>query len=403
MTANITARPDTANVALFERRTYQFIGLYRYFAFAMAVLTEAVWPRLRGEVATDNFFFILGLIALLTIFKIIWPRYDVWRMDPAIVAGGETVVILIAVIWDGGLHSGLLLYSLTPIIANALLYEVKLPLFLAILPGSAMLVSHLLLPRWWPSLGYLLTGNYLVIFVLYVAVTFLIVLIPLRVNVTVLRRLDEQTVSRERRKLSWEIHDNLAQSLGYLCLQLSRSREKLASGDHGQSMAIIEETANDAREAYNQTREAIDFLRLQQSGGSFLAALPDYVSDFGRHSGINARADIPPHSLRLPRDTELQLLGIVQGALSNVRRHAGASNVRVTLTIENSLLKLVVRDDGSGFSPGSADTGRQGHGLDIMRERAAAIGAAISIDGKPGQGTQVLISLPLKGRRGQQK
>jgi signal transduction histidine kinase len=89
----------------------------------------------------------------------------------------------------------------------------------------------------------------------------------------------------------------------------------------------------------------------------------------------------------------------VQEALSNIRKHARASHVRVTLLNGGPRLELLVSDDGVGFNPAAVEpdraTGRPRFGLGTMRERAEAIGAAFAIESEPGQGTRVRVGLSL--------
>jgi two-component system nitrate/nitrite sensor histidine kinase NarX len=104
--------------------------------------------------------------------------------------------------------------------------------------------------------------------------------------------------------------------------------------------------------------------------------------------------------LALPAETELQLLRIVQEALTNIRKHARASAVRVAVTNGGPSVELTVCDDGVGFNLAGAaadpaQSGRAHFGLGTMRERAEAIGADFAIDSQPGCGTRVTVRLPL--------
>jgi signal transduction histidine kinase len=104
--------------------------------------------------------------------------------------------------------------------------------------------------------------------------------------------------------------------------------------------------------------------------------------------------------LALPAETELQLLRIVQEALSNVRKHASASAVQVRVWNGGPLLEVTVSDDGRGFEfepvrPGGAD-GRPHFGLSTMRERAEAIGAEFAVESCPGAGTRVTVRLAVR-------
>ena len=97
----------------------------------------------------------------------------------------------------------------------------------------------------------------------------------------------------------------------------------------------------------------------------------------------------------LPADSQLQVLHILQEALSNVRKHSGATRVTVDIR-RNGMYEFCVRDDGSGFDAAELTERPQDHiGLRIMRERAQRIGAQVHIDTRPGGGTSVTLTLPV--------
>jgi two-component system nitrate/nitrite sensor histidine kinase NarX len=90
---------------------------------------------------------------------------------------------------------------------------------------------------------------------------------------------------------------------------------------------------------------------------------------------------------------QVQLLHVVQEALSNVRKHAGASQVWLDVQ-QQPLWRIEVRDDGRGFAHDDAARDEMHVGLRIMRERAAGIGAQVDVDSAPGEGTRVVVTLP---------
>ena len=117
-----------------------------------------------------------------------------------------------------------------------------------------------------------------------------------------------------------------------------------------------------------------------------LSGLPTYFS---------ARAEA--EKVRLGTESELQLLRIVQEALSNVRKHATARRAGVELAVLQGQLEISVTDDGQGFDPsqiGRSETLR--FGISTMRERAASIGAELSIESLPGTGTRLSVRIPLQ-------
>ena len=211
-------------------------------------------------------------------------------------------------------------------------------------------------------------------------------------------RLHQQSrklaVMEERYRLSREMHDGLAQTLGGLGWQLDHLKTLLADG---RLDALEKELAlgrQMVREAYMDVREAIDSLRLDiDQPGGLTAALRECVADFQARTGTEATLEISEDGLSLPAESELQLLRIVQEALTNVRKHAVASHVRVRLQYQahSRQLTLTVSDDGRGFDP--APPLERGHlGLTTMRERAQSQGGEFAIITAPGQGTRITVT-----------
>ena len=155
-----------------------------------------------------------------------------------------------------------------------------------------------------------------------------------------------------------------------------------------------------ARQLFADLRQAIFDLRSTgQDGAGLGAALQDLVAQFERLSGLGVQLALDPklEGLALTAETELQLLRITQEALANVRKHASASQVGVSLGIEESVLELTISDNGAGFAPGSMPKSRWPHfGLSIMRERSEAIGAEFSLVSAPGTGTRVVVRLAVR-------
>ncbi len=91
-----------------------------------------------------------------------------------------------------------------------------------------------------------------------------------------------------------------------------------------------------------------------------------------------------------------QLLRIIQEALSNVRRHSDASQVIIQCLVEAEMLCVSISDNGRGFYPAqSAKAGKQHYGLQIMRERAESVGGTLRLDSQPGQGTRIVVRIPV--------
>ncbi|HWR41342.1 MAG TPA: ATP-binding protein, partial [Patescibacteria group bacterium] len=103
-----------------------------------------------------------------------------------------------------------------------------------------------------------------------------------------------------------------------------------------------------------------------------------------------------PWALRLDFATEVQLLRIIQEALNNVRKHAKASRVKVSIQSTAGETRVCVADDGQGFDMDASLPGKNHYGLDIMRERANEAGGEFRIESKPGEGTTVTVKFSLR-------
>jgi signal transduction histidine kinase len=213
-------------------------------------------------------------------------------------------------------------------------------------------------------------------------------------NAQLYSQLRQSAVIEERYRLSREMHDGVAQTLGYLGMQAERIEGMVDRGEAERLPAELKELRQVIAEAYLDLRETIDGLRLtvDQPGG-FSGALQAHLEDFTRRSGlavdcsgVEAPADLSP-------TVALHLLRITQEALANVRRHANASRVAIGLARENGALELTISDDGQGFD--AASPLERGHiGLASMRERVRSLDGQLTVATSPGQGTRVTASVP---------
>ncbi len=209
----------------------------------------------------------------------------------------------------------------------------------------------------------------------------------------------QRAIVEERERIARELHDGLAQVLGYVHTKATAVRLLLARQQTEAATTQLGQLEEAARGLFVDVREAILGLRMTSRGDLHLAGLlRAYAQHFGQYSDLPVQVTLAPavEALALPADTELQLLRIVQEALTNIRKHAGAASAQITLLVDDHVLDLGIADDGHGFEavPGRLH-GRPQFGLSTMRERAEAIGAEFSVDSQPGQGTRVALRLPL--------
>ncbi len=199
-------------------------------------------------------------------------------------------------------------------------------------------------------------------------------------------------VLEERERLAREMHDSLAQVLGYLHLKTESARVSLNAGDSDKTERVLAEISSVANEAYADVRETILGLResVSQRRG-FVEALREYATKFSQQAGIPTRVETNGSgTLELAPEAELQLMRVVQEALTNVRKHANARKACVSLKQQDGL-RITIEDDGKGFDPGVLDNDFNRYGLFTMRERVERVGGRLEIDSVLGRGTRVCV------------
>jgi len=205
----------------------------------------------------------------------------------------------------------------------------------------------------------------------------------------------EAAVAAERGLLARELHDSIAQGLAFLKIQLQLLRDAIARGERPKIERALGELDAGVKESTADVRELLVHFRTRTNTEDIVPALRTTLSKFEHQSGLVGRLDVQGEGLPLPADAQVQVLHVVQEALSNVRKHAGAHEVRVTLQ-RGPVFSVRVRDDGRGFAPEDGAHDETHVGLRIMRERAARIGATVQVRSQPGDGTEVMLTLPAR-------
>ena len=203
----------------------------------------------------------------------------------------------------------------------------------------------------------------------------------------------EAAIAQERGLLAQELHDSIAQSLAFLKIQVRLLRDSVARGDAPAVGRIIGELDAGVRESYSDVRELLVHFRTRTRDEDIEPALRTTLSKFEHQSGLRTHLRVEGHGLPLDPAVQVQVLHVVQEALSNVRKHAGATQVWLEVR-QSPAWRFEVRDDGTGFDAGAADVDETRVGLRIMRERAQRIGAQVSVESTPGGGTRVILDLP---------
>ncbi|GAB3803209.1 sensor histidine kinase [Micromonospora zhanjiangensis] len=198
-------------------------------------------------------------------------------------------------------------------------------------------------------------------------------------------------VAAERARLAGEIHDTLAQGFTSIVTTLQAADAELRPDQDG-VRDRIGLAVRTARENLAESRALVAALAPPAlRAGSLGSAVGDLVRRLGADTAIPAAYDLVGTPRRLPTNVEVVLVRAAQEALTNVRRHASAAAVSVTLEYRPDTVRLVVSDDGRGFDPAS---GAGGFGLRGIRTRADQVGGTVTVSSRTGSGTTVTVRVP---------
>jgi signal transduction histidine kinase len=202
--------------------------------------------------------------------------------------------------------------------------------------------------------------------------------------------------NEERQRLAREIHDGVAQELVMVGYGIDNAQATLPDG--------ADETAEELKILRGEVTRVITELRLSlfelrsevDRNGGLAAAIAEYARTLGTSAGLRVHFTFDESTARLPAATEAELLRIAQEAITNARKHAGASNLWVTCAVDPPYAQIEVSDDGQGFADNRPD-GR--YGLAIMAERAERIRGRLEIRPRHPSGTTVAVVLGTSPRR----
>jgi signal transduction histidine kinase len=202
--------------------------------------------------------------------------------------------------------------------------------------------------------------------------------------------------TRERNRLAQELHDNVAQALGYLNLKIAVTNTLLESGQLEEVKANLQELKNVINEAYTDVREEIFNLRAKLSVGmSFLEMLDRYIDKYRRFYRLDIQLikDTDETLFEFPPEVGPQIIRTIQEALINVRKHAKVDRATIRLWQEGDQVCITVEDKGQGFDPAklASKPESSSFGLQIMRERVRGVGGEFNIESRPGWGTRIIL------------
>jgi signal transduction histidine kinase len=220
------------------------------------------------------------------------------------------------------------------------------------------------------------------------------------------RRAGRQAgVLRERQRMAQEIHDTLAQGFTSIVMNLEAA-EGILPPDAAQARHYLDQARHTARESLTEARRLVWALRPEALKSATLPeALGRLTERWSEESCITADVTVTGSPRPLSPEIETTLFRMAQEALANVRKHARASRVALTLSYMGGCVALDARDDGIGFDPFQAsaearDRTSGGFGLKGMRERVEQAGGSLSVESTPGEGTTLAVELPASAPEG---
>jgi len=213
-------------------------------------------------------------------------------------------------------------------------------------------------------------------------------------------REKELAVSEERNLLAQELHDSIAQGLAFLNIQVQLLQDSLRKGNAEEAMQTAGQLREGVQESYDDVRELLVHFRTRVHQSDLDSAINAALEKFEGQTGIKTAFERVGSGAPMEQTDEIQIMHIVQESLSNIRKHAGASHVRVVVKRNFGTSLIVIEDDGRGFDPENDPNCLSDRhvGLKIMRERAHRIGGECRITSKPGSGSCVTLTLPKENR-----
>jgi two-component system nitrate/nitrite sensor histidine kinase NarX len=214
-------------------------------------------------------------------------------------------------------------------------------------------------------------------------------------NQRLVSREKEMAVSEERNLLAQELHDSIAQSLAFLNLQAQLLEDALRRSAGDEAAEVLGQIREGIQESYDDVRELLVHFRTRIKHEDIELTIRSSLEQFELQTGIKTALAVSGTSIPLSPEQHLQVLHILQEALSNVRKHSAARRVEIEMRRDGGYW-FRVRDNGRGFDTAALDDRSGAHvGLRIMKERAARIGGRLSIESRPGHGSAITLTLPV--------
>jgi len=209
-------------------------------------------------------------------------------------------------------------------------------------------------------------------------------------------RLKGLATLEERERIAQELHDSIAQDLAVVHLKLAEVENSLLADGNAAMKETVREIRKIIKTSHADVRESIFGLRaLVSKSVQFVPALTEYLRDFSETKNIPIELKTYNSEVTgLSNLAEIQLIRIIQEALTNMFKHAQATAGRIIFERAGRFLKLTIEDNGKGFIPEKVAENKLHFGLQTMKERAEALGGRFTVDSAPGKGTRVIVLLP---------
>lgn len=215
-------------------------------------------------------------------------------------------------------------------------------------------------------------------------------------NTRLMRENLRMTLMSERQMMANEVHDSLAQTMAYMKMRIELLREALLQYESGKALKYSADIQQALDEAYSSLRELLTQFRNRMDPLGLEHALKELVAGYFDRTGVRLEFENRIPDLNLTVDQEVQVFHILQEALSNVARHAGAKQAWLTLEVIDGHYAFTVEDDGRGvFVMGAQPDLRHHFGISIMSERAQRLGGNIEIANRPQGGARLRLLVPI--------
>jgi two-component system, NarL family, nitrate/nitrite sensor histidine kinase NarX len=204
--------------------------------------------------------------------------------------------------------------------------------------------------------------------------------------------IERLAILEERSRIARDLHDSLAQTLGWLNLKMDMLMQTLDAGNIPQTREEAYRLQQVVGQACFEVRESIDGLRAKPTI-LFSEAVTSYITEFSQRTGLHVNLTVDTEC-RLTPPAEIEALRILQEALTNIYKHARASSVDVIIANRNDQVEISIQDNGQGFNPNMPQDNQFHYGLKIMQERAERVQGNFQLQTGPGLGTHIRVRLP---------